>query len=137
MLIGLGLVVSKAVWLLPWIVLVPIILTYTIDSPLVYLVLLASYAELYSVAQPGMASVIIFLPYLMKKLWSGLIDVSATFIGMVGLTIFVQAVALFIPDIFRAHSVGVMPWSGIGPMIGLTTLTAFLTIIAVHYNRTW
>lgn len=129
--------VSKVTWLLPFIILVPLVLVYTVDSPLTYLIGLAIYAELYSVAQPGIGSLVVFLPYLIKRLGRGMVDVSVTFIGIAGLTILAQTIALFLPELMSVNGLGMIPWMVTGPMIILTTITAFLTIIAVHYNRTW
>lgn len=137
-LVGLGMGLSKVVWLLPFILLVPAILTYSVDNPLVYLVLLAVWAELYSVTPPGIASVAVFLPYLVKRAWrGGQVDVSGTFIGVLGGSILMQMMILFLPDVVRTQHWGVIPWGLMGPTVVLTTVTAFLTIVAVYYNRTW
>ncbi len=136
-LIALSTVIGKVVWLLPFIIFVPLVLTYSIDSPLVYLAPLAIYAELYSVTQPGIGSLVVFIPYIIKKLWRGQVDFGTIFIGVVALTAVIQTFVLFLPDVLAASSFSAMPWLVIAPMFIITTTAAFLSIIAVHYNRSW
>lgn len=136
-LVGLSVLVSKAVWLLPLIIFVPIVLAYSVNTPLVYLTTLAVYAELFSVTVPGLAGLVVLTPYLIKRVWRGEVDVSAALIGVIALTTIIQTVTLFLPEIINMRSAWVMPWTIVGPIALTTTLTSFFTIIAVYYNRTW
>lgn len=136
-LVGLSVLVSKAVWLLPLTIFVPIVLAYSVNTPLVYLAILAVYAELFSVTVPGLAGFVVLTPYLIRRVWRGQVDLSVALIGVIWLTTMIQTVTLFLPEIINMGSIGVMPWTIVGPIALTTTLTSFLTIIAVHYNRTW
>lgn len=136
-LVGLSVIVSKAVWLLPLFIFVPIVLAYSVNTPLVYLAIMALYAELFSVTMPGLAGLVVLTPYIIKRVWRGQVDVSAALIGVIGLTSIIQTATLFLPEIINMRNIEVMPWTIVGPIVLTTTLTSFLTIIAVYYNRTW
>ena len=134
-LVGLSMLVSKVVWLLPLIIFLPIVLTYSVNGPSVYLAVLAVYTELFSVSLPGLASLVVFLPYLVKKVWRGQVDVSAALVGILSLTIIMQTVTLFLPEIISMRNVAVIPWTVVGPMMLITIITSFLTIIwKSHYE---
>jgi hypothetical protein len=129
--------ISDVIWLLPMIIVGPLILAFTVDSAIIYLVLLAIYAEIFSVAPPGVATMVVWLPYLARRAWQGQVDVSLAFVSVLVMTVLAQMFVMFAPDMIGKQDIWVMPWTLVGPMLAMVTITSFLSIIAVYYNRSW
>lgn len=137
LLTAIGFVVSKYVWLLPFFIFLPIVLTYTVDGPLVYLVLFGVIAELFTFLPPGLMFVVIFLPWIIFRLLGRLqVDMSLFFGSTIVLTILLQVGLVYSPDVYVARDLLVIPWLRIIPIIMFTSTVAILTSVAIYFNRT-
>lgn len=125
-------------WPIPWILLLPILLAYTIENPLAYLTTIAVTAELLTGLPVGIMVLVVFLPWLIKKtLGQPEIDINFTFPAVLIVTTTSQVISMFLPDIYNHATLAIIPWLKIIPTILLTSSIAFLISIAVRFNRSW
>jgi len=129
---------TKVIWFMPFIVLVPMVIVYTVDSPLVYLFSLALIGELFSFLPPGIVIMVVFIPWVIQRIVRVVqVDVSFAFAAMVVGTCLLQLAVMFIPSAVQAGSVQVVPWLSAGLVVLFSSTVTWLVAIAVYYNRSW
>lgn len=129
-------VISKFIWLLPIILFLPIILTYTIDGPLIHLFVLGIIAELFTFSPPGLMLAVVLLPWIIFRVFGKLqVDVSFLFGLVIILTVLLQLSLIYLPDIYIAKNIMVVPWLKVIPILLFTSAIALLTSIAIYFNR--
>ena len=120
---------TKVIWFMPFIVLVPMVIVYTVDSPLVYL---------FSLALIGIVIMVVFIPWVIQRIVRVVqVDVSFAFAAMVVGTCLLQLAVMFIPSAVQAGSVQVVPWLSAGLVVLFSSTVTWLVAIAVYYNRSW
>jgi|GEM_PF-2623372 hypothetical protein len=136
LLVTFSFLVSKYIWLMPLILFLPITLTYTVDNPLIYLVLLGIFAELFAFSPPGLIFIVALLPWIIYMLLGKLqVDMSLLFAAVVLLTVLLQIGIIYSSNIYIAKDILVVPWLTVIPMILFTSIVALLTSVAVFFNR--
>lgn len=129
-------VVSKFIWLLPVILFLPIVLTYTVDTPLIYLVILGIIAEVFTFLPPGIMFATIFLPWIIFRVFGRLqVDMSLLFGSAIVLTLLLQIALIYSYDVYVARDIMAAPWLRIIPVILFTSTISFLTSVAIYFNR--
>ncbi|MFH1353801.1 MAG: hypothetical protein ABIH36_00770 [bacterium] len=135
-----GLFISRVLWFLPVLLILPGIIAYTTDNPAWYLGVIAIAAELISVLPFGVVAVVVLMPWLVRHLNRRTdVNVSFSFILLVLLVVGGQMFVLFLPDSgVRLFGVlNTVPWFGVMMTIALSSLFVFGASVIIHFNKTW
>jgi hypothetical protein len=101
----------------------------------VYLIFFAFIAEIFSFSIPGLMLVVVFLPRAIFRVLGKLqADLSFKFGIVVTLTALMQVVVLYLPDIYVAKDLLVVPWLRIASVVLFTSVAALLTSVAIFFN---
>ena len=135
-----GLFISRLLWFLPALLILPGIVAYTTDSPAWYLGLMTVVAELVSVLPFGVVAVVVLIPWLVKYLGRRVdVDVSFSYLLLVLLAVSGQVFVLFLPDsgvgLFKAFAI--VPWFEVMVTIILSSLFVFGASVLIRFNKTW
>lgn len=149
-----ALLVNKIFWFLPFVLIIPVIATMVLPSPLIYLGALSVLLEFFSTSVPGIMTAVILLPWLIvnivRRFYKEVkIDFLISFYLLVGLIIFSQIVLLSLSQIIDpwlrpAESqmqlwqvVLVMPWLKVGLMVIASTVVTTTISIFIRFNTSW
>lgn len=136
-----SLVLGKLFWFLPALVILSGVLARVVDNSGWYLMLVAVVAELVSVLPVGIVAAIVMVPwvahYLVRKVS---VDVSFSYLLLVGLVVIVQMLILFLPDslvVSPVEAVTAIPWFRVMITIALASLFVYGASVIIHFNWTW
>lgn len=149
-----ALLVNKIFWFLPFVLIIPVIATMVLPSPLIYLGVLSVLLEFFSTSVPGIMTAAILLPWLIvnivRRFYKEVkIDFLISFYLLVGLIIFSQIVLLSLSQIIDpwlrpAESqmqlwqvMLVMPWLKVGLMVIASTVVTTTISIFIRFNTSW
>ncbi len=125
-------------WFLPAIITLPIIFTYNLNHPTVYLVSTALIMEFFATLPPGVAALIVFLPLVIHRLSKKVtVDLSISFIAIIFFTATLQLLVLFLPDVIVLKDISILPWPTIITIISFSSVFSYILTIFVKFNRRW
>ncbi len=150
----LVLLANKVLWFLPFVLIVPVIITTILTAPLFFLGALAVLLELFSTSMPGTMAVVVLLPWLMmnvtKRFYKEIkIDFSVSFYVLVALIIFSQLILITLsqvmplwlsslePQIHLWQIVFAVPWLKAVFMAIASALVAATVSIFIRFNTSW
>ncbi len=114
------------------------LLTHITTHPLLYTGVLAAAGELYSHRAPGIMTLIVLTPWLIKRIFGNPhIDVSLRWLGVSAITSAAQLTIVYGHDLVQRllHDILVfIPWSKVLIIFSLTTLTVY-TVSVLFYGR--
>lgn len=137
----LSLWLYQLIWWWPLILILPAVVTYTVNGAGSYILLMAVIGELFAVSPPGILALAVALPWLAYSVATKMgrdlkVDISLKFLGLVLLIAAAQQLIMMAPLMWEASSFGVWPWWLVPQLLGASALI-FTIAVWSHYNRTW
>lgn len=150
----LALLANKFFWFLPFVLIVPVIVTMVLKNPLILLGLLAVLLEVFSTSVPGMMIAVVLLPWLIisaiKRFRKELeIDFLLSFYLLVSLIIFSQLILISFSQAIdlRLRTAELqmplwqmmlaVPWLKAAVIVAASTFVAATALIFIRFNTSW
>lgn len=110
---------------LPITLLLPLYLTWLSPRPVPLLIGWALVAELFSTLPFGILILVTFMPFLLQRIYERIsIDLSFSFLALLGATVLVQTVMMWLPDMTQYGTTQV-PWILVTGVVAATTGVSF------------